>query len=89
MLKLLHTSDWHLGAKLGRHDRAPDHQAALRGLLDLAESIRPDLILHCGDLFDAFRPPHDALRLGAPALRRLAAVAPTRRSPAIAIRRWR
>ena len=46
-------------------------------MLDLAESTRPDLILHTGDLFDASRPPHDVLRLGVHALRRLAAVAPT------------
>ena len=76
-MKLLHTSDWHLGAKLGRHDRTPDHVEALRGLLDLAESARPDLILHTGDLFDASRPPYEALELGVQALRRLSAVAPT------------
>ena len=76
-MKLLHTSDWHLGARLGRHDRTPDHVHALRGLLSLAESARPDLILHTGDLFDASRPPYEALELGVQALRRLASVAPT------------
>ena len=76
-MKLLHTSDWHLGAKLGRHDRTPDHVEALRALLKLAESARPDLILHTGDLFDASRPPYEALELGVQALRRLSAVAPT------------
>ena len=76
-MKLLHTSDWHLGAKLGRHDRTPDHLVALRGLLDLAESARPDLILHTGDLFDASRPPYEALELGVKALGRLAEIAPT------------
>ncbi len=76
-MKLLHTSDWHLGAKLGRHDRTPDQVEALRGLLDLAESAEPDLILHTGDLFDASRPPHEALELGVKALKRLAAIAPT------------
>ena len=76
-MKLLHTSDWHLGAKLGRHDRTPDHLAALRGLLALAESEAPDLILHTGDLFDASRPPYESLELGVRALRRLSAVAPT------------
>ena len=76
-MKLLHTSDWHLGAKLGRHDRTPDQVQALRGLLDFAESVRPDLILHTGDLFDASRPPHEALELGVKALRRLAEIAPT------------
>ena len=76
-MKLLHTSDWHLGAKLGRHDRKPDHVDALRGLLAVAESERPDLVLHTGDLFDALRPPYEALQLGVHALGRLAGVAPT------------
>ena len=76
-MKLLHTSDWHLGAKLGRHDRTPDHVEALRALLEIAESERPDLVLHTGDLFDASRPPYEALQLGVRALGRLAKVAPT------------
>ncbi len=76
-MRLLHTSDWHLGAKLGRHDRAPDHLEAIRGLLEIAESARPDLILHTGDLFDASRPPYEALQLGVRALGRLAKAAPT------------
>ena len=76
-MKLLHTSDWHLGARLGRHDRQTDHQAALHGLLALAESEEPDLILHTGDLFDASRPPYVSLGLGITALQRLAALAPT------------
>ena len=76
-MKLLHTSDWHLGAKLGRHDRTPDHLEALRGLLEVAESTQPDLILHTGDLFDSSRPPHETLRLGVSALGRLARIAPT------------
>lgn len=76
-MKLLHTSDWHLGARLGRVDRAPDHKAALRGLLEVAETERPHLILHTGDLFDTSRPPYPALQLGVRALQRLAMVAPT------------
>ena len=76
-MKLLHTADWHLGAKLGRHDRMEDHRAALRALLAVAASERPDLIIHAGDLFDAYRPPYPALRLGVTALQRLAKIAPT------------
>ncbi len=48
-MKVLHTSDWHLGARLGRHDRLADQQVALRGLLGIASQARPDLVLHTGD----------------------------------------
>ena len=54
-----------------------DHRAALRALLDTAAAERPDLIIHAGDLFDAYRPPYPALRLGIEALQRLAQIAPT------------
>ncbi len=76
-MKLLHTADWHLGATLGRHDRTPDHQAALRALIAVAEAERPELIVHAGDLFHASRPHYPALQLGIDALQRLAAIAPT------------
>jgi exonuclease SbcD len=76
-VKILHTSDWHLGARLGRHPRQPDHVQALKGLLRTADDERPDLIIHTGDLFDASRPPYEALDLAVAALGRLTALAPT------------
>lgn len=76
-MKLLHTSDWHLGARLGRHDRLQDQHKALVSLIAQAELRRPDLILHTGDLFDAARPPYHALQLAVRALTRLSAIAPT------------
>lgn len=76
MTRILHTSDWHLGARLGRIDRTPDHQVALRGLLEHAREVRPDLVLHTGDVFDHPRPSYPALRLGVRALARLAELAP-------------
>ncbi len=75
-MKLLHTSDWHLGVRLGRHDRLEDLRVALRGLIAAAEEHQPDLIVHSGDVFDSPRPPYDALRLGVRALTRLTRVAP-------------
>jgi len=39
--------------------------------------VRPDLVLHTGDVFDSSRPPYEALQLGVHALSRLASVAPT------------
>lgn len=62
---------------MGRHDRLPDQTAALTGLLAAAETQRPDLIIHSGDLFDSTRPPYPAMQLGTRALARLSAIAPT------------
>ncbi|GAC1317025.1 MAG: hypothetical protein NVSMB12_14430 [Acidimicrobiales bacterium] len=76
-MKVLHTSDWHLGARLGRHDRQPDHTVALQGLLALVADETPDLVLHTGDLFDGSRPTYESMDLAVQALGRLAAAAPT------------
>lgn len=76
-MKVLHTSDWHLGARLGRHARQPDHVVALQGLLSVAREEQPDLILHTGDLFDGSRPPYESLDLAVQALRGLTELAPT------------
>ncbi|WP_329243133.1 exonuclease SbcCD subunit D [Actinoallomurus sp. NBC_01490] len=77
-MKLLHTSDWHLGkAVYGNHDRYADFQAVLSEIGDVARDTRPDLILHTGDLFDRAQPAAPYLALGVRALLDLAKVAPT------------
>jgi len=72
-MKVLHTSDWHVGKRLGRFDRMDDHTAVLDEVVAIAERERADLVLHSGDLFDRPMPPIDALRAGLDALVRLAA----------------
>ncbi len=76
-MRLLHTADWHIGARLGVHERLPDQRAALHALIGVAEHERPDLILHAGDVFDAAQPGHDALHTALWALRAMAATATT------------
>ncbi|MBI5156860.1 MAG: exonuclease SbcCD subunit D [Acidimicrobiia bacterium] len=71
-MKVLHTSDWHVGKRLDRHDRMDDHAAAIDAVAAIAESEAVDLVLHSGDLFDRPVPPVDALRLGLLGLVRLA-----------------
>jgi exonuclease SbcD len=75
-VKLVHTSDWHLGAWLSSIDRRPDHEAALDALVALATDVKPDLIVHTGDLFDRALPAGDDVRLAADALTRLASLSP-------------
>ncbi len=75
-MKILHTSDWHIGKRLGRHDRMQEHAAVLEEVARIADEREVDLILVSGDVFDRPIPPVDALALGLEALQRLAALAP-------------
>jgi exonuclease SbcD len=75
-VRLLHTSDWHLGRQTYRVSRAPDHDRVLAQILAAARETLPDLILHTGDLWDVHRPAHEDLARGVEALRGLAEVAP-------------
>lgn len=71
-MKVLHTSDWHVGKRLERHDRMDDHGAVIDEVVAIANAERADLVLHSGDLFDRPVPPVDALRMGLLGLVRLA-----------------
>ena len=75
-MKILHTSDWHIGKRLGRYDRTPEYQAAIDEVITVADDHEVDLVVHSGDLFDRPQPPIDALRLAFDGLRRLAAGRP-------------
>jgi DNA repair protein SbcD/Mre11 len=75
-MRLLHTSDWHLGRTVGRRPRDEDFDAVLAEITAIAQEARPDLIVHSGDLFDAYRPSAPDLRRCLGALRDLSRVAP-------------
>ncbi len=62
-MKVLHTSDWHLGKRLGRFSRIEEQQDVLDELCGIAEKHQPDLVLIAGDLFDTFNPPAEAVEL--------------------------
>lgn len=61
MTRILHTADWHLGARLVELDRLPEQQAFLDWLLARIAELRPDLLLLAGDVFDTANPPQQAL----------------------------
>ncbi len=75
-MRLLHTSDWHVGVSTRGISRKPDLEVALDELVEQAKDFRPDLILHSGDLFHQPRPQVDELELAWSGLRRLAEQAP-------------
>lgn len=62
-MKIIHTSDWHLGATLYGHDRLDDHREMLRQLTETVASEQPDAMLVSGDIFDNSSPSAAAERL--------------------------
>ncbi len=60
-MRILHTSDWHLGQKLCNLDRHAEHEFFLEHLLRLISENEVDCLLHAGDIFDSANPPNSAL----------------------------
>jgi exonuclease SbcD len=75
-MRILHTSDWHVGRRLGRHDRSGEFREVLGEVAALASEHDVDLVLVSGDVFDRPIPSVDALALGLEALENLARHAP-------------
>jgi len=61
-LRLLHTSDWHLGHRLYGRERRAEHDEALSWLLATIRAQQIDVLLISGDVFDSLAPPTYALR---------------------------
>ena len=55
-MKILHTSDWHVGKVLKGRDRYDEHEAVLRSLIATARAEDVDLVLIAGDLFETSVP---------------------------------
>lgn len=62
-MRILHTSDWHLGQNFYSKSRAAEHQAFLDWLLDTAVDRQVDAIIVAGDIFDTGSPPSYAREL--------------------------
>ncbi len=70
-MRLLHTSDWHLGRSLHRADLHGAQAAFLDHLVETVRAERVDAVLVAGDVYDRALPPVDAVDLCGDALRRL------------------
>jgi DNA repair protein SbcD/Mre11 len=55
-MKILHTSDWHVGKVLKGRDRYDEHEAVLRSIIQTARAHDVDLVLIAGDLFETSAP---------------------------------
>jgi exonuclease SbcD len=55
-MKILHTSDWHVGKVLKGRDRHDEHAAALGSIVRTARDEDVDVVLVAGDLFETAAP---------------------------------
>ena len=59
-MKILHTSDWHIGKRLSGRDRLDEQRAALDEIAAICDAEKVDLVLVAGDVFDTFLPSAEA-----------------------------
>lgn len=61
-MRLLHTSDWHLGQALHTYDRTYEHQCFLDWLVETIVAEQADVLLVAGDVYDNANPSAGAQR---------------------------
>ena len=75
-VRILHTSDWHVGRRIRGKDRSEEHRSVLSEIAGLAQENRVDLTVVSGDTFDTSSPTPMAEQIVWNALLELAEVAP-------------
>lgn len=77
-MKIVHLADTHLGFRqlhsvnvAGRNVREQDVYDAFERAIDKIVELRPDAVIHAGDLFDSYHPSSSALGVALDGLRRL------------------
>jgi exonuclease SbcD len=70
-MRILHTSDWHLGRSFHRESLLEGQTAFVEHLVETVRSERVDVVAVSGDVYDRALPPVDAVALCGQALRRL------------------
>ncbi|MGH2830355.1 MAG: metallophosphoesterase family protein, partial [Actinomycetota bacterium] len=62
-MKIVHTSDWHVGKTLRNRSRHEEHQAVLSEIAGIVRDEGADVVIVAGDLFDSAAPSPEAERL--------------------------
>ena len=71
-MRILHTSDWHLGRSFHGEDLLAAQAAYVDHLIETVDAEGVDLVVVAGDVYDRALPPVDAVALADDAFRRLA-----------------
>ncbi|HEY3832821.1 MAG TPA: exonuclease SbcCD subunit D [Acidimicrobiia bacterium] len=59
-MRILHTSDWHVGKLLRGASRTHEHRRVLGEIADIATESRADVVIVAGDVFDTAAPTAEA-----------------------------
>ena len=62
-MRIIHTSDWHIGRRFEREPLEDDQRAFLSWLAGVVADERVDLVLVAGDIYDRSQPAEDAVAL--------------------------
>ena len=62
-MRILHTSDWHVGKVLKGRSRYEEHIRVLGQIVEIAKAEQPDVVIVAGDLYDTAAPTADATRV--------------------------
>lgn len=62
-MKILHTSDWHLGKKLDGFERIEEQKKFLSDLINILKNNEIDILIIAGDIYDSPNPPIEAEKL--------------------------
>ena len=60
-MKILHTSDWHIGKRLYEKDLEPDHSHFISQLIRIIENEQINVLIISGDIFDIAYPSNNSL----------------------------
>ena len=61
-MKIIHTSDWHLGSRLYNYDRTDEEEHFFRQLASVVERERPDALVVSGDVYHTGAPGNDVAK---------------------------
>lgn len=59
-MRILHTSDWHLGKYLENQSRLQEQESILQDIIDIADEREVELVIIAGDVYDNSNPPAKA-----------------------------
>ncbi len=62
-MRILHTSDWHIGKRLMGRERLDEQAAVLDEIISICETESIELVLIAGDIFDTYTPSAEAENL--------------------------